>query len=134
MFNGAGIKLTPNPRLTLLAQADYGTLDRASSAGASTWYGFVLMGRRALTDHVALAARVERYDDADQVNIVTGGADPFQGSGVSLGIDARPDSRFSWRTEVRGFSTRRAIFPDGSNPGGVSRRSIFLVSSFGLVF
>jgi hypothetical protein len=133
-FNGVGAKLTPNSRLTLLGQLDVGSIDGTDGAGSSTWYGFTLTGRTSLTDKVALVGRVERFDDEDQVNIATGLDDPFQGNGLSLGLDVVPQPRFLWRMEVRGFSNRRAVFPDGPDPNTTSSRSIFAVSSFSIIF
>ena len=75
----------------------------------------------------------EAYDDRDQVNIVTGLIDPFQGPGASLGIDFVPQPRLMWRTEVRGFFANDKIFPNGTF-GGPRRGDGFVVSFISLVF
>lgn len=134
MFNGAGVKLTPNPQTTLLAQFDVGSLDAADGGDGSNWYGFTLMGKRALSDHVALVGRVERFDDEDQVNIATGLGDPFRGNGLSIGLDVAPHSKFLWRTEFRGFSNEDDVFPNADGTNSLSSRSILLVSSFSIAF
>lgn len=41
----------------------------------------------------------------------------FDGAGGSLGVDVRPEARVLWRTELRGWRTRGAIFPDGTMTG-----------------
>lgn len=133
-FNGVGVKLRPNKRLTLLGQFDVGSIDGTNNDAASNWYGFTLIGRSALSDKVAVVGRLERYDDEDQVNIATGSADPFQGSGFSVGLDVVPHPRFLWRMEVRAFSNNSAIFPDGPDPNKTTSRSVFAVSSFSLIF
>lgn len=134
MFNGAGVKLTLNQRTTLLAQFDVGSLDASDGGEGSNWYGFTVIGKRALTDKLALVGRVERFDDEDQVNIATGLTDPFRGNGLSIGVDMAPHERFRWRTELRGFSNHDPIFPNGDGTGNVSSRSIFGVSSLALIF
>ena len=60
----------------------------------------------------------------------------FRGNGASLGVDVAPvpgSARVLWRTEVRGFRTRDAVFPDG--PDGRPRRDTgFAVTSLALTF
>jgi hypothetical protein len=134
IFNGAGAKWTPNSRTALLGQFDFGSLEAADGGDGSTWYGFTVIGRFALSDHVALAGRFERFDDEDQVNIATGLSEPFRGNGASIGLDVTPQSRFLWRTELRGFWNQDSIFPDADGPNTFSSRSVFMVSSLGLIF
>jgi hypothetical protein len=134
MFNGAGLKLTPNAQTTVLAQFDVGSLDAADGGDASTWYGFTLIGKRALTSQVALVTRIERFDDEDQVNIATGLNDPFRGNGFSAGLDVTPHAKFLWRTEFRGFSNDNDVFPNADGGSSLSSRSLLIVSSFSLVF
>ena len=91
-----------------------------------------MVAKRQVTPMVAIVARVERFDDAHQVNIVTGLGDPFRGNGASAGIDVMPHPRFMWRTEGRGFFADAPIFPDGT---AAPRKSDgFVVSSFSLLF
>jgi hypothetical protein len=75
---------------------------------------------------------VERFDDPDQVLIVTGLPDAFKVSGASLGVDVTPAPRVLWRSEVRGFQGAHPVFPKRS--GGPSRDDAFVVSSLALTF
>lgn len=134
IFNGVGLKLTPDSRTAILGQVDVGSLDGSDGDESSSWYGFTLIGRRALNDVVALVGRVERFDDEDQVNIATGLNDPFRGNGASLGLDVSPRSGFLWRTELRAFNNREPVFPNADGASTLSSRSVFVVSSFGLAF
>ena len=79
----------------------------------------IAIGRVTLTPTVALAMRVERFDDPSQVVVVTGTApdsianSPFRGYGASLGIDWAIQPRIVWRSEVRGFNNNTRVFPNG---------------------
>jgi putative OmpL-like beta-barrel porin-2 len=134
VFNGAGVKLVPDSRTTLVAQFDIGSLGASNGGESSSWYGFTAIGRRALSSHVALVGRVERFDDEDQVNIVTGLSDPFRGNGLSFGVDVTPYSRFLWRTEWRGFSNADSVFPSADGGATPSSRNVMLVTSFALIY
>ena len=136
-FNGVGARATVGPA-TLLGEVDVGTQARSSaSGGTATWYGYTALARVALWRSVALSGRVERYDDRDQVIVATGSAapgvanGPFRAHGASVGLDVTPQRRVLWRTELRGFRNRTAIFPNGPR-GAPKRTSAFAVSSLAL--
>ena len=126
-FNGIGAKATVG-RVLLLGNVDVGTQILPVAVTQSppvdehdraTWWGFTAIGRVTLTPTVALAMRVERFDDPSQVVVVTGTApdsianSPFRGYGASLGIDWAIQPRIVWRSEVRGFNNNTRVFPNG---------------------
>ncbi len=122
LFNGMGASATRGA-LTLLGQADVGAQRRApDDAGWSAWYGLLAIARVQLSPAVALAARIERFDDPDQVILATGATSgatghtnpAFRGNGASLGVDVEAAPGALWRTEVRGFANRAALFPNGT--------------------
>lgn len=129
LFQGASVKLVPNKRWTLQGTFDLGLQD--AGAGHSTWYGAALIARVQATPRVGIAGRLERYDDKDQVIIVTGSSNPFRANGVSLGIDAVPAPRTLWRTEFRTLSGKFPLFP---KRGDFSKSDVVLVSSLALTF
>jgi hypothetical protein len=133
-FQGASLKLLPSDKLTLVGTFDFGWQDGAGSADGSSWYGTALIGRIQASPKVAVAARLERYHDPDQVIIATGTANGFQVSGGSFGIDVVPVANFLWRTEVRAFDSKDAIYPKRSAAGGLSGGNAFVVSSIALAF
>jgi hypothetical protein len=138
-FNGVGAKVASG-KTTLLGQLDFGTQAKSASDGGSvSWYGFTAIGRFQMTPSVAFSGRVERYDDEDQVIIATGTQEggtpngPVRANGGSIGLDIAPHGRLLWRTELRGFSNKSAIFPDGDTR--VPRKgNTFVVSSLGVTF
>ena len=135
LFNGVGARLTPTASATLLVEFDYGTIEQVNeSLDNSSWYGVTAIGRLQVSPTVALAARVERYDDEDQVNIATGLANSFRGNGASLGLDVTPYPRIMWRTEARGFFTDDRVFPEADDTAAFSDRSVFVVTSLSLSF
>lgn len=135
VFNGVGANVQATSALRLLGQIDVGTQQRdPADGGTSTWYGATAVARLQVAPSVALSARVERYDDRDQVIVVTGGADPFRTTGASFGVDVQPVPRVLWRTEFRGFGAADAIFPDHDASGGLGTQSGFVVSSLSLTF
>ncbi|MEO5815551.1 MAG: porin [Gemmatimonadaceae bacterium] len=130
-YNGVGVKHSLATRLLLLAELDYGTQGHASGSGSSNWYGGMLTARYQVTSTAAVAGRVERYADKDQVIIATVGPGGFRASGASLGLDVTPQPRVLWRTEFRGYQGDR-VFPEGSD--GRSRSDAFVVTSLALTF
>ncbi len=142
VFNGLGVKRAMG-KLSVLAEADIGSQSRgANVSGQSTWYGWTAIARVQATPKVAVVARVEGYDDKDQVIIATGSyvagtatvANPaFQAVGGSFGVDVSPYARVAWRTEVRGFGNKHALFPNGPT-GAPQKSSTFVVTSLSLTF
>lgn len=133
IFNGVGAKYATS-QLTLLGELDAGTLRPPSSGGnTGNWWGFTAIARQKVAGTVAVVGRVEAYRDPQQVNIVTGLAQPFRGYGGSLGIDVAPQPKVMWRTEARGFVNDDAIFPDAHSPTP-RKNDLFLVSSLSLAF
>jgi hypothetical protein len=138
LFNGIGLKTKLGTRVELTAQADIGSQEAADSTGAagqsSSWYGAMLIARVTLAPAVALAGRVERYSDQDQVLITTGTANGLRANGASVGIDVRPAPRLLWRSEARVLAGDAAIFPDRNATAGLSTRNAVVVTSLAVTF
>jgi putative OmpL-like beta-barrel porin-2 len=139
IFNGVGAKVTAG-RATLLGEVDVGTQGKsAPDGGTATWYGFTAIARIQVAPAVALSGRVERFDDESRVIIATGtrtndAPNPaFRANGGSLGIDISPQPHVLWRTELRGFVNRAALFPDGAR-GEPRNQDGFVVSSLAVTF
>lgn len=136
-FTGVGFKAALGAT-TLLGELDVGSQGKSSArGGTASWYGFTAVIRHQLRPMAALSGRLERFDDKDQVVIVTGsnsdgGANPaFRANGASIGLDVTPQRRVLWRTEFRGFNNRASLFPDGRT-GAPKKMSAFVVSSLAL--
>ncbi len=140
-FNGVGVKQTSG-KLTLLGQVDVGTQAQSAGAnGTATWYGWTAVAKVQSTPTVAFVVRAEGYEDKDQVIIATGSVaglnampnPAFRAIGGSVGIDVTPYARIAWRSEVRGWLNRSAVFPDGTSKTP-SKSSTVAVTSLSLIF
>jgi hypothetical protein len=128
-FQGVSLKFAPSDKVTILGTIDTGMQDAGDNY--STWYGGSLIARIQATPSVEIVGRVERYDDEDQVIIVTGSADAFSATGGSIGMDVTPAPRVLWRTELRALSGTSSVFPDKNS---TSKGNAFLVTSLALTF
>ncbi len=129
IFHGTSVKFVPSDRVTLVGTFDFGSQDLGEETGR--WYGTSIVARVQATPTVALVGRLERYDDEQQVIIVTGTSNPFKANGGSVGLDVTPAPRMLWRTELRALAGRDAIFP-GRN--ALEKSNALLVSSLALTF
>ncbi|HMU60481.1 MAG TPA: outer membrane beta-barrel protein [Gemmatimonadales bacterium] len=115
----------------------WGTFDVGAQTvpdgSAQTWYGAVIIGRKALSPKVAVVGRVEGHSDRDQVLIFTGTPDGFRTIGGSIGVDVQPEEYLKWRTELRGFSSSDPVWPDQGAPAGAESGG-FIVTSLSLRF
>ena len=96
-----------------------------------SWYGFTVVAKLPVSASAALAARIERYSDPDQVIVATGIGTGFSANGVSLGCDIRYPGGLLWRTEVRGLRGSTPLFPRGSAVNA-SSTTVLVVSSLAL--
>ena len=135
VFNGVGFKSGLTSAFTLQGNVDYGTQQQAA-AGSSTWWSAGLIGKLQVTPVVGISGRAERYQDPDQVIVVTGTSGGFKATMASLGLDVSPlgNTRVLWRSEMRGTWAGDPIFPHRSASTGVSKGNTLLVTSLALTF
>jgi len=136
VLNGFGLKSNIDSSLTLQANFDYGTQDKVDDAGHSSWWSSGLTAKLQLVPIVGVSARIEHFHDPDQAIIATGLASGFVSTMASTGLDVAPlaNSRFLWRSEVRGMWADGPVFPDRSENSGLSRHNYVVVTSFALTF
>jgi hypothetical protein len=136
VFNGVGFKSGLTPALTLQGNFDYGTQQKAQNAGTSTWWSTGLIARLQVAQVVAVSGRLERYQDPDQVIVVTGSPGGFKATTSSIGVDVTPVGpiRVMWRNELRGTWAGDAVFPNRSASTGTAKSNTLLVTSLALTF
>lgn len=120
-------KFTPTSKLGFLIVFDVGNQGNTVNRKSATWRGFSAIGHMQLSAKVALAGRVERYDDPNRV--ITSG---LEANGFSLNLDVAPASRFLWRTEFRNLVADDDFF--ANSDGDLTRTNSFVVSSFAFTF
>jgi len=101
--------------------------------GGQTWYGGVLIARKALSAKVHVVGRIEGHSDVEQVLIFTGTPNGFETLGGSVGVDVQPQEYLKWRTELRGFASSDPVWPD-HGAAAVSPAGGFVVTSLSLRF
>lgn len=102
------------PKFGLIAGFDIGAQQKEKgSSDYNVWYSPVLIGKYALNDKLAIAARAEYYSDKNVVIISTGTPNGFQTFGYSLNLDVHIMEHVLWRLEARTFNSRKdEIFLD----------------------
>lgn len=98
-------------QFALIAGFDIGAQQKEKSGDEyDTWYTPVLIAKYSPTEKVSIAARGEYYQDKNGVIISSGTENGFQTFGASLNLDYQILPNLVWRTEVKGFSSKDAIF------------------------
>jgi hypothetical protein len=124
----------PTSRWQLAAMYSLGTQSRSTpTLGVASWWGITTFAKYHATPKVAIVGRVERYSDPSQVIVVTGTPSSFQTSSASLGLDVALQSAVLWRTEMRGFRSRSAVWPLHT-AGALSRNDGLVVTSLAVTF
>lgn len=99
-FNNLYGIFTITDQFSVIAGFDYG-LEQREKGGSdmNQWYSPVVIARYAFTDKLALAGRIEHYNDKHGVIISTGTGNGFQTTGYSLNLDVTPVSNVLFRIE-----------------------------------
>lgn len=128
------VQVNPSDRWQVLAMAAIGVQGRSTgSGGTATWYGASLTAKYHPTSRVGVVARLERYADPDQVIIRTGLPVSFETNSASLGVDLALAAPVLWRTEVRAFGSRSAVWAT-NRVGTYSAADAYVVTSLALTF
>lgn len=114
----------------VIAAFDVGHQARQEESGTDIWMAASLTVRKKLTGDRAIAGRIEHYHDPHEANVITGTRGGFVTSSVSAGFDQKLPRNILWRNEVRGFSSRDPVFPEGNR--GKNRLDGFFVTSLSI--
>lgn len=87
---------------------------------ANFWYSPVLIGRYAVNDRVALAARIEYYVDENGVIIATGTPNGFKTLGLSANLDVQLHKNALWRIEGKWYNSEDEIFLNDNKPSNTN--------------
>ena len=128
-FHNLIFSTTVSENWLLAVQGDYGAQKAALSEKFLDWYGVSLMTQWTLSKTISIAGRAEYYQDRDQIIVTTNQADGFETYSVSLGTNVLVNERVTWRSEVRGFWAKSAIFLGAS---GLEKSNALIVTSLSL--
>jgi hypothetical protein len=96
---------------SLIAGFDIGQEQAAKgSSDLNTWYSPILILKYSLTGKLAMAARLEYYQDEHGVIISTGTPNGFKTTGFSLNLDYMPLNNALVRLELRSLNSKDNIF------------------------
>jgi Putative beta-barrel porin-2, OmpL-like. bbp2 len=98
-------------KLGLIAGFDIGQEQAAKgSSDLNTWYSPILILKYSLTGNLAMAARLEYYQDEHGVIISTGTPNGFKTTGFSVNLDYMPLNNALVRFELRSLNSKDNIF------------------------
>ena len=97
----------------------------------NTWYGTAGILYYVFATNWAAAIRGEYYSDEKGVIIRSGTANGFKTTGCSVNIDKRVNTHFLWRTELRTFLSKDAVF---TKDGDAKKNNFAMTSSLALTF
>lgn len=110
-FHHGNVRWQLSPELSLLVALDVGAQQTATDPGRyQVWLGQSTLLRYQLSPRLAVAGRVEYYQDRHQVIVATHGQDGFQTMGYSVNIDYAITSKVLWRNELRYLNSAQANF------------------------
>ena len=78
------------------------------------WFSPVVIGRYTINPKNKLAARLEYYHDTQQIMVQTLSGKGFQTFGASLNYDYHLKANLLWRSEIKMYQSKQAIFDTGN--------------------
>ena len=130
MWHETIVTLFPASRFRIRGTLDYGQ-QKKQPTGSSSWWGYAIVARYAISDKVAVAMRGEQYADPDQVILATSRSYGFPASGWSINSDVAAARQALLRVEFRELTGKDPLFPSDQN---LVRRDRMAVVSVALSF
>ena len=116
----------------ITAGFDFGAeQQREGSSELNTWYTPVLIARYQVGPRLALAARVEYFEDVAGVIIATGTENGFKTTGFSLNLDYQIADNALWRVEGRVLNSEDEIFVTDN---GLSKSRPYVTTGLAISF
>ncbi len=114
LFHNLYAIFEPTSKIGLTAGFDAGT-DKYNAKNYGLWYSPVLIIRYAVNNNSRIAARLEYYNDPDQVIVSTGTKSGFKTFGASLNYDFTVTKLVLWRSEIKNYQSADEIFNNKKN-------------------
>lgn len=110
-FHHGNLRWQLTPKLGLLFALDIGAEQSAEDAGRyAVWLGQSTIVKYQWTPTVAIAGRVEYYQDRQQVIVSTNTDRGLQAMGYSINLDVQFPKQVLWRNELRYLNSTQALF------------------------
>lgn len=100
----------PSAPWTLVLMGDLCMQEAGADTSAQQWYAGVIASY-ALSDALRLTARVEHYNDPNNIFVATPTGASFEATAASANVDYRPNAAFLVRCEVRTMKAVDSVFP-----------------------
>ena len=120
-------------KVKLLAGFDMGWEQAAPQSDEyNKWYGASVMAQLMATDKLNFGVRGEYYQDKKGVIIASGTPNGFDTYGVSLNADYKITPNVMWRTEIKNYSSKDAVF--AKNTDETSNTSFSVITALAIKF
>jgi hypothetical protein len=83
--------------------------------GIHLMWATTLTSRLAINETQAIASRIEYYNDSHQINVITPRGENFEVMSASVNFDQKIGAQINWRSEIRGYTSKEDIFPQGND-------------------
>ena len=113
----------------IAATLDRGSQARGAAGASNTWTGWAVLGRYAFTRIAAIAGRVEKYSDPDQVILLTGQPYGLRAHGASMNLDIAAHPGALWRIEARHLKAADPLFANASAASELARTNWVVATS-----
>jgi hypothetical protein len=123
-----------SPKFTLLAAFDIGFQQKTNAGGYDAWYTPNIILSYKPTVKMALAGRIEYYDDKAGIIIPTFAPNGFQTISYSLTLDYRPVEEVALRLEGRPFHSQESIFTNNTISSTPLNSNAFVIGSIAFKF
>ncbi len=98
-----------------LLAVDFGHEAQKENDGTNLMWAMSFTSRKVLNDSQAIASRIEYYNDPHGINVQTPGNMNFEVMSASVNFDQNIGTNILWRSEIKGYTSREKIFPEGTN-------------------
>ena len=118
-------------KISILAAFDIGFQEKRIGSGTNIWYNPNIIVRFKPSEKIAVAARVEYYNDENGVIINSGTTNGFQTLSPSINFDYKFNSNIAWRIEGRLFNSKDEVFMENAT---LKNNNAFVLSSLAIKF
>ena len=113
-----------------LLAVDFAHEAQKENEGTNLMWATSLTSRQVLNESQAIASRIEYYNDPHAINVLTPGNKNFEVMSASVNFDQKIGTHVLWRSEIKAYTSRDQIFPEGNNR--LRRQDGVLITSLSL--